>query len=119
MDSSPDDTETVVHNHLRAFLNQEDVTVMMRDYHDQASFISEQGIYRGKEEIRSHLDQLIAALPPTTIALFELKSLRVVDDVAHIVWSAGEDLPLGTDTFVVREGKIVSQTFTLFSTPPS
>jgi hypothetical protein len=30
-----------------------------------------------------------------------------------ITWSAGTDVPLGTDTFVVRDGKIVSQTFAM------
>ena len=48
---------------------------------------------------------------------FALRNLRVPREVAHITWSVGRELPLGTDTFVVREGKIVSQTFAMYSAP--
>jgi hypothetical protein len=39
--------------------------------------------------------------------------------IAYITWSAGADIPLGTDTFVVDNGKIVSQTFAMCSSQPS
>ena len=32
-------------------------------------------------------------------------------EIAYIVWTAGDLAPLGTDTFVIRDGKIVVQTF--------
>jgi hypothetical protein len=49
--------------------------------------------------------------------LFTLRSLRVQGEVAHITWSAGPALPLGTDTFVVRQGRIVAQTFAMVAAP--
>lgn len=39
----------------------------------------------------------------------------VRNHVAYITWSVGNELPLGTDTFVVRDGKIVSQTFAMYA----
>jgi hypothetical protein len=39
----------------------------------------------------------------------------VVGDIAYIVWRANcaaEEVTLGTDTFVVRNNKIVAQTYT-------
>jgi hypothetical protein len=39
----------------------------------------------------------------------------VEGDLGYITWSAGAALPLGTDTFLVRDGKIVAQTFALCS----
>lgn len=36
-------------------------------------------------------------------------------NVAFITWDVGDDIPLGTDTFVVADGKLVSQTFALYA----
>jgi ketosteroid isomerase-like protein len=107
-------TENVVRNHLRAFLDQEGLDAILEDYALDASFLSESRTYRGKSEIREFFEGFIAALPPQAIRQFLLRSLRCEDNVAHITWSAGNELPLGTDTFVVRDGKIVSQTFAMY-----
>ena len=48
---------------------------------------------------------------------FSLRSLRVDGNIAYITWSVGSDIPLGTDTFVVDNGKIVSQTFAMYAAP--
>ena len=42
---------------------------------------------------------------------------RVDGNIAYITWSIGSDVPLGTDTFVVDNGKIVSQTFAMYAVP--
>lgn len=47
--------------------------------------------------------------------IFEMQHMSVVDDVAYIVWNAETDdniYQIGTDTFVVKDGKIMKQTFT-------
>ncbi len=44
-----------------------------------------------------------------------MQHMSVVDDVAYIVWNAETDdniYQIGTDTFVVKDGKIMKQTFT-------
>ena len=79
--------------------------------------ISEDFAYCGKPAICTFFEGFIAALPPQAIGQFRLRSLRVQGDVAYITWSAGPELPLGTDTFVVRHGRIVSQTFAMVATP--
>ena len=38
---------------------------------------------------------------------------RTNSDVAYIVWTVGEGIPLGTDTFIVRDGKIAQQTWAM------
>ena len=106
-------TETVVRRHLQAFIDQEGVDAILRDYADDACFLSEGRSYCGKAAIREFFEAFIAGLPPSAIDEFILRSLRVQDDVAYITWSAGPDLPLGTDTFVVRDGRIAAQTFTM------
>lgn len=41
MDSKPSDTEAVIRNHLQAFLDQKGIAAIVRDYDDDARFISE------------------------------------------------------------------------------
>lgn len=38
-------------------------------------------------------------------------------EVGYIVWSIGELIPLGTDTFLVKDGKIVQQTYAAYVGP--
>jgi ketosteroid isomerase-like protein len=117
MDIRPTDTESVVRNHLQAFVEQKGVDAIVRDYDDDARFLSEVRTYRGKRDIRRFFEAFIASLPPNAINRFSLRTLRVEGEFAYITWSAGDEVPLGTDTFVVRNGKIVSQTFAMH--PPA
>lgn len=111
------DTETVVRHHLQTFVEQQGLDAILNDYADDACFLSEGRAYCGKPAIREFFEAFIAALPPLAIAQFTLRSLRVQDDVAYITWSAGPELPLGTDTYVVRKGRIVAQTFAMVAAP--
>lgn len=49
------------------------------------------------------------------IERFALRSLQMDRDIAYITWCIGSDIPLGADTFVVDNGKIVSRTFAMYS----
>jgi ketosteroid isomerase-like protein len=117
MNPNPGDTESVVRHHLQTFLEQQGIDAILSDYADDACFLCEGRAYCGKPAIRGFFSEFIAALPPQALGQFALRSLRVVGEVAHITWSAGLELPLGTDTFVVREGRIVSQTFAMYAPP--
>lgn len=117
MRTEPSDTEAVVQTHLEAFVQQMGIDAIVRDYHDDARFLSEARTYHGKREIRQFFEAFLASLPPKAIDRFSLRTLRVEGEVAYITWSVGDDVPLGTDTFVVRDGKIVSQTFAMH--PPA
>jgi ketosteroid isomerase-like protein len=106
-------TETVVRNHLEAFLKQKGVAAIVADYDEDARFFTEGRIFCGKQDIQGFFANFIASLPAGAIDHFTLRSLLVDRDVGHITWSVGSDIPLGTDTFVVNNGKIVSQTFAM------
>ena len=111
MRTAPPVTETVVRHHLQAFLEQQEIAAIVDDYDDDARFYSEANIYRGKQEIHGFFSAFIASLPAHAIDRFKLNSFLVDRDVAYITWCVGSDIPLGTDTFVVKNGKIVAQTF--------
>lgn len=111
-------TETVVRRHLHAFLEEEGVDSIVKDYDDAALFYTEAKVYHGRREIHGFFVDFIDSLPAGAIGRFELRSLQVEGNVAYITWSAGSEIPLGTDTFV-DGGKIVSQTFTMHAAPAS
>jgi len=51
---------------------------------------------------------------------YELKHSQVVGDTAYIVWSGSTDklsVKLGTDTFVMKNGKILQQTAAVLIEP--
>lgn len=110
-------TETVVRRHLQAFTEQQGIAAIVSDYNDDARFVSEAKIYRGKGEIGNFFAEFIGSLPPGAIERFSLRSLRVEGDLAYITWDIDGTVPLGTDTFVVENGKIVLQTFAMCAPP--
>jgi hypothetical protein len=117
MNTESSATENVVRNHLQAFLEQRGIAAILDDYDEDARFYSESRIYQGKQEIGGFFTEFIAALPEGGIERFSLRSQWVDGKVAYITWSVGSGIPLGTDTFVVDNGKIVSQTFAMYAVP--
>lgn len=113
MGARPSATEAVVRNHLHAFLEQQGIDAILRDYDDDARFVSESRTYHGKRAIGGFFEAFIASLPSGAIGRFSLRSLHVEGEIAYITWSVGGYTPLGTDTFVVRNGRIVWQTFAM------
>ena len=106
-------TETVVRHHLQAFLEQKGVAAIVSDYDDDARFFTEAKIYCGKHEIEGFFVDFLASLPAQAIDRFTLRSMRVDRNIAYITWCVGSDIPLGTDTFIVDNGRVVSQTFAM------
>ncbi len=105
-------TEETLLKHLQAF-GSGDVDAIMADYHEDAVFITPEGTLRGSSEIRPLFESLVADLPPGSA--LEVSEQIVEGEIAYIVWSGESEklrIPFATDTFVVRDGKIVAQTFT-------
>ena len=106
-------TEAVVRNHLQTFLEQKGIAAIVNDYDDTARLFSEAKIYHGKQEIHGFFSEFIDSLPAGAIDQFALKSMQVDGNIAYITWQVGSAIPLGTDTFVVDDGKIICQTFAM------
>jgi hypothetical protein len=103
-------TEETLLKHLQAF-GSGDVDAIMADYDEAAVFIMPNGPLRGKDEIRLLFESLVADLPPGST--LEVSEQIVEGEIAYIVWSGESEMlkvPFATDTFIVRDGKIVAQT---------
>ena len=106
-------TEATVSHHLQAF--DEGVDEIMRDFVAESVLFTPDGPLRGLEPIRGFFDGFLRSSPPELLAAMTVTRMDVVGEVAYIHWNAEPYIPLATDTFVVRYGKIVAQSFAVLA----
>jgi ketosteroid isomerase-like protein len=102
-------TQDVVEHHLQAF--GEGLDSILSDYTDQSCLMSPQGTFRGTSEIRTFFEGFVSGLPEGFMEAFKVTKMEADGEVGYITWEANPWFPLGTDTFVVKEGMIANQTF--------
>ena len=117
-------TKEVLDHHLKCLAGG-DLAGIVADYAPDAvlitppGFFSSDGILRGPGGAVAGFRLLLGEFGKPG-ASFEMKEIVVDGDYAYIVWSA--DTPdhrfdFGSDTFVIKNGKIVAQTFAGKITP--
>lgn len=105
--------QEVLGHHLQAF-GAGDVNEMLKDYTDESVLIEPGGTHRGRSQLRSFFASHFEGLFKPGTYEFTMDRATVEGEVAYIVWHSqheGRTVSLGTDTFVVRDGKIAVQTF--------
>lgn len=105
-------TEKTLIHHLQS-IGEGDIDGILSDYTEDAILITPDGTLRGHDEIRPLFEKFVSDILPVG-SDFEISQQIIEGEVAYIVWSAespGYKIPIGTDTFVIRDGKIVVQTF--------
>lgn len=105
-------TEAVLQNHLRAA--RIGVDAIMRDYSDRSVLITHDATYRGLAEIRHFFTALFKQLPAGFFNAIRLSRQEIVGEVAYILWDKEPMITQATDTFLIRNGKILAQTFTAY-----
>jgi ketosteroid isomerase-like protein len=111
-------TKDILDHHLKAF-DQGDLNAVLSDYAPDVVFFAMGEAFKGVDAIRPLFEALIVEFRQSG-ATFKLKQRLVEGDYAYILWTAetADNLyELATDTFVVREGRIVAQSFTAKITP--
>jgi ketosteroid isomerase-like protein len=106
-------TEKTLLHHWQAF-GAGDVEAIMADYAEDAVLISPEGTLKGHAQIRSLFTQIFTNMFPPAGSSLNLTKQIVEGEIAYILWSGSSPhckVPFGTDTFVIRDGKIVAQTF--------
>ena len=105
-------TQKVLAHHLE-FFGKLDLAATMADYADEATFFSQGGVLHGSDAIRRFFGTLFEEFEKPGMS-FDLLQQEVDGEIAYIVWkaeSADNLFEIGTDTFIVRNRKIVTQTF--------
>jgi len=111
-------TEKVLGQHLKAF-GEGNVAAIMADYPANAVLITPGGALRGHDQIRPLFEGLVAEFGKPG-ASFEMIQQIVEGEIGYIVWkaeTADNVYEVATDTFLVRDGKILRQTFAGKVTP--
>jgi ketosteroid isomerase-like protein len=111
-------TKDVLAHHLGSF-DKGDLDGVLSDYAPDAVLFTANGVFRGVDAIRPLFQALIAEFRNPG-ATFNMKQEFIEGDYAYILWTAetaDNIYELATDTFVVRNGKIVAQSFTGKITP--
>jgi len=104
-------TKDILGNHLNSF-REGDLDGILSDYAPGAVLFTPGGALRGPA-IRAFFVTLLAEFAKPG-AVFRMEEQLVEGDYAYILWTAetaDNRYELGTDTFVVREGKISVQSF--------
>jgi ketosteroid isomerase-like protein len=111
-------TEAVLGHHLQC-LGAGDLEGVLADFAPDSVLCSPSGILRGPAAMRGLFQGFIDefAKPGAT---FNLQQQSIEGEIAFITWTAetaDNTYEFGTDTFVVRDGKILVQTFAGKITP--
>ena len=105
-------TSEVLDRHLKSFAEQ-DVDAVVADYSPDAVLFAPGGPLKGPDAIKPFFDALITefAKPGSS---FTMQHRSIEGDHGYILWTAetaDNSYEFATDTFVVRNGKIVAQAF--------
>ena len=103
-------TQEVLTHHLNCF---GDINGTMADYSAESRLFTPGGLLRGSEAIRRFFARLFEEFAKPGMS-FDMLRQDVCGDTAYIVWkaeTADNRFELATDTFIVQNGKIVTQTF--------
>lgn len=105
-------TKDVLDHHWVAF-KANDLEETMKDYTEESVLITPNATYSGLDEIRNNFIEAFKLFPKDS-STFTLDKSVVVKDVGYILWQAKTpafNLGYATDTFVIRNGKIIRQTY--------
>lgn len=111
-------TKEVLDHHLECF-GAGDLNGLLSDYAPGAVLFTPDGQLKGADAMRPVFQALLAEFgKPGTVA--DMKQQSIEGEYAYILWTAetaDNVYEVGTDTFVVRDGKIVAQSFAVKTTP--
>ena len=105
-------TSEVLDRHLKSFAER-DLDGVLADYSSDAVLFTPTGSLRGRDAIKPLFQELISKFAKPASS-FTMQQRCIEGDHAYIVWTAetADNLyEFATDTFVVRNGKIVAQSF--------
>jgi hypothetical protein len=111
-------TRQVLDHHWQTFKDN-DLEGVMGDYTEESILITPDRTYKGLKDIRDNFVSAFTAYPKDATTM-QLNKSVVQRDVGYILWEATAPkvrLSYGSDTFVIRDGKIISQTYAGVSAP--
>ena len=115
---STEDTRAVIDHHLAAFEAQ-DLEAMLSDYTDETVIFFPGAKLVGAEQMRPFAEQFFAEFSAEG-SHFTIHEMQIDGNLAYYNWTAESPnavYELGSDTLIVEDGKIVSQTVVMNVVP--
>jgi ketosteroid isomerase-like protein len=103
-------TEVTLVHHLQATT----IDDILTDYTEDSILFTATGPIRGLAGLRAFFEGFFGHTPPGFAAAYKMVRQDVIGEIAYIVWKAEPFVLLASDTFVVRDGKIMAQTFAIY-----
>ena len=110
-------TEATLDHHLQAIA--QGVDAIMSDFTEDSVVFTPDGPLKGLAPIRSFFAGFLASSPPELLQAFTIIRKDVHGETAYLLWKAEPFIPLATDTFVIRDGKILCQSFAMLAPVPA
>ena len=111
-------TQDVLDHHIKCFF-EFDLEGILSDYAPTAVFLTPDGPLKGVDAIRPLFQAMFEEFRKPGMT-FNMTRLSVEGDYSYALWTAetaDNVYEMGTDTLVVRDGKIVAQSFAGKVTP--
>ena len=108
------DTAATLKRHIDAVLSG-DVEAVLRDFTDDSLIFTPDGVLRGLTAIRKDTEAFFENTPAEMMAVLQIIRQDVEGDVAYLLWKAEPFVTLAAETYVVRDSKILAQTFAVLS----
>jgi len=103
-------TESVLQHHVRALMSR-DLDEILKDYCEESVLCTPMGTAKGLKGIRESFVAALGMLTPEAMGNMKTAKQDINGEYAYVVWSAMPTVKLGSDTFHVRNGVIMLQTF--------
>lgn len=100
----------ILDHHLQAFA--EGVDAIASDYCDESVILLPQKRIQGLGAIRSFFADFLSSIEPGFWSSFRIVHQSVDGEIAYLVWEARPFVAMATDTLLIRDNKIIAQTFT-------
>jgi len=102
-------TVAVMTAHVQAL--GQGIDEIMQHYTGESVVFAPEGPCQGLAEIRAYYETFLATRPDAFLKRFTIVRQDVIGEVAYVIWKAQPYVRIGTDTFIVRDGKIILNTF--------
>ena len=111
--TTEDTTKAVLKHHQDSFLAL-DAEQIMVDYTDDSTIIMPTGTVHGLNELQEGMGQMMHLFTPENLSKFKILYQDVRGEIAYLAWTMGDVVPFGTDTFLIQNGKILTQTVSMY-----
>jgi ketosteroid isomerase-like protein len=101
-------TASVLQHHVQALVSRQ-LNEVLRDYCAESVLCTADGTAKGLEGIRAAFAGLLKTFPPEVSANMKNIKLDINGEYAYVIWTMPPAVKLGSDTFHVRDGKIMMQ----------